>query len=110
MHLDISTPEDEVVRVALEVFRRADAQSDREEVEEMLDAYRAGGLATVGLIGHALWALLSFLTRARASAASLQPDTPLRTREAAEETGHGFRLSALCGPGVVSHLTACRHG
>jgi peptide chain release factor subunit 1 len=49
VHLDIRTPEDEVVRIALEAFRRADAQSDREQVEEMLGAYRAGGLATVGL-------------------------------------------------------------
>lgn len=56
----------------------------------------------------AFWACLSFLTRARASPGSLQP-VGLR-REAAEETGSGFRFAVLCGPGVVSDLTACRLG
>ena len=49
--VDIKTPESEVFRVTLEAFREADQQSDQERVEALLNAYRSGGLATVGLAG-----------------------------------------------------------
>lgn len=49
--VDIKTPEDDVFRVTLEAFREADQQSDQERVEALLNAYRSGGLGTVGLTG-----------------------------------------------------------
>lgn len=49
--VDMKTPEAEVFRVTVEAFRDADQQSDQERVDALLDAYRSGGLATVGLTG-----------------------------------------------------------
>jgi peptide subunit release factor 1 (eRF1) len=49
--VDIKTPEAEVFRVTLDAFREVDQQSDKERVDGMLDAYRARGLATVGIAG-----------------------------------------------------------
>lgn len=51
LHLDIRTPEDEILRASLEAVRQQDARDDAERVRRMLDAYRAGGLATVGVAG-----------------------------------------------------------
>jgi len=48
MHLDIHTPEHEVLARTLESLREHDAATDVEQVERMLDAWRAGGLAVVG--------------------------------------------------------------
>jgi peptide chain release factor subunit 1 len=49
--LDIKTGDADVYRATLDAFREADQQSDRERVKAMLNAYRAKGLATVGLAG-----------------------------------------------------------
>jgi peptide subunit release factor 1 (eRF1) len=49
--VDIRTPEAEVFETTLEAFRQADEQSDKDRVDEMLNAYRARGLATIGLAG-----------------------------------------------------------
>src|SRR5687768_8652170 len=49
--VDIKTPESELFRVTVEAFREADLQSDKQRVEALLNAYRSGGLATVGLAG-----------------------------------------------------------
>lgn len=49
--VDIKTPETEVFRITLDAFREADQQSDEEHIEALLNAYRSGGLATVGLAG-----------------------------------------------------------
>jgi len=49
--VDIKTPEAEVFRVTLDAFREADQESDEQRVEALLNAYRSGGLATVGLAG-----------------------------------------------------------
>ena len=49
--VDIKTPEAEVFRVTLDAFREADQQSDQDSVDALLNAYRSGGLATVGLTG-----------------------------------------------------------
>lgn len=49
--VDIKTPEAEIFRITLDAFREADQQSDQERVDALLDAYRSGGLATVGLTG-----------------------------------------------------------
>jgi peptide chain release factor subunit 1 len=49
--VDIKTSDTDVFRVTLEAFREADQQSDQERVDAMLNAYRARGLATVGLAG-----------------------------------------------------------
>jgi peptide subunit release factor 1 (eRF1) len=47
VRLDITTPDHEVARRTLEALREQDAQSDREVVERMLGAHRAGGLGVV---------------------------------------------------------------
>ncbi|MBC7793893.1 MAG: hypothetical protein H7Z43_09300, partial [Clostridia bacterium] len=49
--VDIKTPEADVFRVTLEAFREADEQSDQERVDAVLNAWRSGGLGTVGLTG-----------------------------------------------------------
>ena len=46
--LDQRAPEHEVVAATLEMLREKDAESDRERVQRLLDAYRGGGLAVVG--------------------------------------------------------------
>ncbi len=51
LQLDIRAPEHEVLTATIEAMRGKDAESDRERVDEMLGAYRAGGLATVGIEG-----------------------------------------------------------
>jgi peptide chain release factor subunit 1 len=51
LRLDIRTPEHEVLRATLEAFRRKDADDDRTLVSQLLDAYRSGGLATIGVTG-----------------------------------------------------------
>jgi peptide chain release factor subunit 1 len=48
MKLDINTPEHEVMARTLEALREHDADTDIEQVERMLGAWRAGGLAVVG--------------------------------------------------------------
>ena len=47
-HLDINAPEHEVLSRTMDVLREHDADTDVEQVERMLDAWRAGGLAVVG--------------------------------------------------------------
>jgi peptide subunit release factor 1 (eRF1) len=47
--LDIRTPEHQVLSATLEALRQKDAETDRERVEALLDAYRGNGLATVGV-------------------------------------------------------------
>ena len=49
LRLDITTPEHEIVQAALVALREQDAQEDAEKVERLLDAFRAGGLAVVGV-------------------------------------------------------------
>ena len=49
--VDIKTHESDVFRATLDAFREADQQSDKDRVDEMLNAYRAKGLATVGIAG-----------------------------------------------------------
>jgi peptide chain release factor subunit 1 len=46
--LDIRTPEHEVLAATMEVLRQHDADTDRERVDRLLDAYRGNGLGTVG--------------------------------------------------------------
>src|SRR5918997_646272 len=48
LSLDINAPEHEVLAESLEAMREHDAQSDAEKVEQLLNDYRAGGLAVVG--------------------------------------------------------------
>ena len=49
--VDIKASEADVFRVTLEAFRDADQHTDQERVDAMLNAFRARGLATVGLAG-----------------------------------------------------------
>jgi peptide subunit release factor 1 (eRF1) len=46
--LDIRTPEQEVLNETLNALRARDAQTDKEQAEQMIGAWRAGGLAVVG--------------------------------------------------------------
>ena len=46
--LDIRAPEHDVLAATLESLRRKDAESDAERVRQVMDEYRAGGLAVVG--------------------------------------------------------------
>jgi peptide subunit release factor 1 (eRF1) len=46
--LDAKAPEREVLERTLEALRRRDAENDREKVDALMDAYRAGGLGVVG--------------------------------------------------------------
>lgn len=49
LRLDIKTPEHEVLRATFEAMREQDARDDAEKVGQLLDEYRAGGLAVVGV-------------------------------------------------------------
>jgi peptide chain release factor subunit 1 len=48
VRMDIKAPEHEVLTNTLEALRAKDAATDQEQVEAMLGAWRAGGLAVVG--------------------------------------------------------------
>ena len=49
LRLDIRTPEHEVLKATTEALREHNTQTDAERVRRLLDQYRAGGLAVVGL-------------------------------------------------------------
>jgi peptide subunit release factor 1 (eRF1) len=49
LKMDVRTPEHEVLAATIAAWREHDAVSDRERVEELIGAYRANGLATVGV-------------------------------------------------------------
>lgn len=57
MKLDITVPEHEVLKTTLRVIQQEDARTDAEQVRAMVDDYRAGGLAAVGI--HDVLAALS---------------------------------------------------
>jgi peptide chain release factor subunit 1 len=48
LKLDIRTPDHEVLSATLDALRQKDAETDRERVEALLDAYRGNGLGAVG--------------------------------------------------------------
>ena len=48
LSLAIDAPEHEILEASAESMREHDAETDAEKVEQLLDAYRAGGLAVVG--------------------------------------------------------------
>lgn len=48
VNLDIRTPQHQVLAATLDALRDKDAESDAEQVETMLGAWRAGGLAVAG--------------------------------------------------------------
>jgi len=47
--MDVRAPEREVLETTIETLREHDAVTDRERVDELIGAYRAGGLAMLGL-------------------------------------------------------------
>jgi peptide chain release factor subunit 1 len=49
LKLDIRAPERDILEAASEAIRSNDARTDAQRVEELLGAYRAGGLAVVGI-------------------------------------------------------------
>jgi peptide subunit release factor 1 (eRF1) len=49
LKLDIRTPQHDVLQRSLEALKEKDAQTDRERVEALLDAYRSGGLGCAGV-------------------------------------------------------------
>src|SRR5262249_4238987 len=48
LKLDTRAPEHEVLRRTVDALRNKDSETDRERVDELVDTYRANGLATVG--------------------------------------------------------------
>jgi peptide subunit release factor 1 (eRF1) len=48
VRMDVRAPQHEVLAATLAALREHDATTDRERVEQLVGAYRAGGLATVG--------------------------------------------------------------
>jgi peptide subunit release factor 1 (eRF1) len=48
VHLDINTPEHQVLADTLETMRERDAADDKEQVDRLLGAWRSGGLGVVG--------------------------------------------------------------
>jgi peptide subunit release factor 1 (eRF1) len=48
LSLDIRTPEHEVLQATLESLRQQDEKEDRDKVQQLMDAYRGGGLGVVG--------------------------------------------------------------
>ena len=48
VHLDINTPEHQVLTETLETMRENDAQTDAERVERLFNAWHSGGLGVVG--------------------------------------------------------------
>jgi peptide chain release factor subunit 1 len=49
MHIEMQAPEREVLDASIDALREKDAVSDRERVDELMDAYRGSGLAVVGV-------------------------------------------------------------
>ena len=49
LHLDVATPEHEVLARTLEIMRMDDVRTDREKAAAAIDAYRSGGLGVVGV-------------------------------------------------------------
>jgi peptide subunit release factor 1 (eRF1) len=49
LKLDVRAPEREVLEATIAALREKDAASDRERVDELFGAYRANGLACVGV-------------------------------------------------------------
>jgi peptide chain release factor subunit 1 len=49
VRLDVKQPAHTILQGALDALQRQDGQTDRERVEALLDGYRGGGLATVGI-------------------------------------------------------------
>jgi peptide subunit release factor 1 (eRF1) len=49
LRLDIRTPEHVILKATLDALREQDAKDDVEKVARLMDQYRAGGLATVGV-------------------------------------------------------------
>jgi peptide subunit release factor 1 (eRF1) len=49
VHLDVRAPAHEILKSSLESIRQHDVQTDRERVDALLDAYRSGGLGTIGV-------------------------------------------------------------
>jgi peptide chain release factor subunit 1 len=48
VHLDINTPEHQVLAETLEAMREKDAETDSERVDRLFNAWRSGGLGVVG--------------------------------------------------------------
>ena len=49
LRLEVRTPEHEVLKATMEALREHNLQTDAEKVRLLMDEYRAGGLAVVGL-------------------------------------------------------------
>jgi peptide chain release factor subunit 1 len=49
INLNVNTPEHELLETSIAAYRKHDAVSDMEKVQQLLDEYRAGGLGVVGV-------------------------------------------------------------
>jgi peptide subunit release factor 1 (eRF1) len=105
--VDMKTAEADVFRVTLDAFREADQQNDQERVDAVLNAWRSGGLGTVGLTG-----VRAALERGQVDRL-LVPATPARTAaaqttDAAEATGPKEERSELDEAVIEELVTLAR--
>jgi peptide subunit release factor 1 (eRF1) len=49
INLNVNTPEHELLETSIAAYRKHDAVSDMEKVQQLMDEYRAGGLGVVGV-------------------------------------------------------------
>jgi peptide subunit release factor 1 (eRF1) len=88
LKLDITTPEHEILRATLAAMREQDAQTDAERVRAMIDDYRSGGLAVIGVHD-----VLAALANGQVDTVFLSPG--LEQRHPAEEDSHEALAPAL---------------
>jgi peptide subunit release factor 1 (eRF1) len=90
--MDIRAPERTVLDRVLELVRRQEVETDRERVAALVDAYRAGGLATLGVervtqaleLGQVDELLITGQPAALEGADQPAPDAPAAERSPAE--------------------------
>ncbi|MBI2835164.1 MAG: host attachment protein [Acidobacteria bacterium] len=99
LRLDMSTSEQEVLRATLEAMQEQDASDDAQKVDQMLEQYRAGGLAVVGRKAT-MAALVSGQVDELLLGAILEPDV----RQPTAETGAANEMASA--PSDAAAITA----
>ena len=82
LSLDVRTPEHEVLAATLETMRQQDLREDEDTVQRLLDAYRSGGLGTIGVRR-----VLEALTRGQVDELVISTHLELRRPEPGEVDG-----------------------
>ena len=104
--LDIRAPERDVLETTLSALKEKDATTDRERVDALMAAYRASGLACVGVeatkraleLGQVdelvIAATPGAITGVKSAAGDVQPERTASERAADELIAHARRTSA----------------